>query len=317
MTVLVTGGLGFIGSHLVDALLTEGHEVTIVDCLLSNAVPPENYAHKCNVIISRVEDYMPTERFDLLFHLASVVGPAGVLAHAGRISRQMVESTSRMIDMALDMGARLVDVSTSEVYGRSGHLTEDAPKVVNSQVTVRLEYGVGKLLTEIMIENTAKVHPLQWVIIRPFNVAGPRQQPTGGFVTPRFVRAAVHGEDITIFDTGQQLRAFTHVYDIVDGILLANRTEHVNQVYNLGNPNNEITIRRYAELINSLCGNKSRLVYTDGKQIFGPLFEEAFDKLPNSSKALALLHWKPTRSLEDIILDYRDDYLASLGDFHG
>jgi nucleoside-diphosphate-sugar epimerase len=316
MKALVTGGLGFIGSHLVDALLREGHDVTIVDCLLSNAVPPENYARKCNVIICRVEDYTPTDRFDVLFHLASVVGPAGVLPHSGNIGRQMVEGTAKMIDMAVDMGGRLIDVSTSEVYGYSGYLTEDAPKIVNSKVTVRLEYGVGKLLTEIMIENTAKVKPLQWVIIRPFNVAGPRQQPTGGFVTPRFVRAAVRGLDLTIFGTGEQVRAFTHVYDIVEGILLASQTQHVNQIYNLGNPHNKITIREYAELINRLCGNRSRLVYMDGKQIFGPLFEEAFDKLPDSTEAQTLLGWEPKRTLEDIIRDYLADYLSRASTAH-
>ena len=152
MIVLVTGGLGFIGSNLVDFLLDKGWEVTIVDNLLSAAVSPEFFRGKCNVVVSNILDYAPKTRFDMLFHLASVVGPAGVLKHAGNLGKQMVQDTCRMIDMALEMNARLIDISTSEVYGVHGRLSEDDNKIVRSKVSVRLEYGVGKLLAEKLMK---------------------------------------------------------------------------------------------------------------------------------------------------------------------
>src|SRR5205823_9682726 len=128
--------------------------------------------------------------------LASVVGPVGVLAHAGRMAGMMVNDTSRMATLALACGARLVDVSTSEVYGggRDGYCSERDFKIIQPKVTVRLEYAVGKLAAEIALINSTKVTPLRACIVRPFNVAGPRQSGKGGFVLPRFVGQALRGE---------------------------------------------------------------------------------------------------------------------------
>ncbi len=302
--VLVTGGLGFIGSNLVDYLLKKDYCITIVDNLQSNAVDKSFYEKKCKVVISNIEDYETSESFDYIYHLASVVGPAGVLQYAGKIGLSMVRGMMKVIDIALECDSVLVDVSTSEVYGKDGYLSEDDDKIVKSKVSVRLEYGIGKLLTEIILENTSKIQNINYNIIRPFNVAGPRQQPRGGFVTPIFIQQALSKNIMTIFAGGKQKRCFTHVDDIVEGIYLASQGKTVHEVFNIGNKNNEITIEDYAKLIKKLTFSNSELLYLDGKEIYGNLYEEAFDKMPISDKAEKLLSWEPKKNLETIIYDY-------------
>jgi UDP-glucose 4-epimerase len=200
--ILVTGGLGFIGSHLVQQLIRGGHRITILDNESSNAVPPYSFIHDakyrfCSISSTALDELAPQ---DEVYHLASPVGPAGVLQHAGQIIRQVCDSTYAVMDAALRWGAKLVDVSTSELYGQqSGFCSEDMPRVIQAETTVRLEYAVAKLAMETALINTARVSNLQAVIVRPFNVAGPRQSKHGGFVLPRFVEQALNNEALTVF----------------------------------------------------------------------------------------------------------------------
>ncbi len=244
-------------------------------------------------------------RFDQIYHLASVVGPAGILVHAGRIVEYIVADTYSIIDRALEWGAQLLDVSTSEVYGGGidGLCSEDTPRIVPSQTTVRLEYAVGKIAAETALINTCRVKGMRGVIVRPFNIAGPRQSYKGGFVLARFARQALLGEPLTVFGNGRQIRAFTHVKDMAEGLIRAMRSGRSGEVYNLGNPLNRLTIGELAERVLRLSGSRSRISFVDPKTIFGPLYAEAKDKYPDADKAMTELGWAPRYGIDDVIQD--------------
>lgn len=319
--ILVTGGFGFIGSHLVDRLLAQGHHVTVVDDLRSAAVAPSNYLHAIGAgqLVWRSFDVkyirpLHVQCPDEIYHLASPVGPAGILRHAGEITRQITDSTYAVLDLAIRCNAPLVDVSTSEVYGggQQGLCAEDMPRIVQADVTVRLEYATAKLAMETALINATKVHALKALIVRPFNVAGPRQGAAGGFVLPRFLHQALAGEPLTIFGTGRQVRAFTHVADIVDGLMLAMSSGLSGEVYNLGNPANRTTINELAHEVLLATDSRAGVRYVNGKSIYGSLYSEAHDKYPDATKAIRALGWQPVHDLRKIIRDVQNDVQSTL-----
>jgi nucleoside-diphosphate-sugar epimerase len=315
MHILVTGGAGFIGGHLVERLLADGHTVHIVDNLSSNPIPIQQLmselgskTEKLTVFqesIERLAWYQSSlarrPRYDAIFHLASPVGPAGILPHAGKIIGQVVDDAYRVIDLAQANHARLIDVSTSEVYGggQGGLCSEDMRKHIPAVMSARVEYAVGKLAAEAAILNTAD---LDAVIVRPFNVAGPRQSAKGGFVLPRFVGQALNHKALTVFGSGKQLRAFTHVRDIVDGLILALEKGKTGEVYNLGNPSNRISILELAGRVIQAVG-QGDIVMTSGQAVYGPLYAEADDKWPDNAKATRDLGWQPRLTIDETIRD--------------
>jgi UDP-glucose 4-epimerase len=313
--VLVTGGFGFIGSHLVERLLADaGTRVHVVDDLSSAPIDLGEFiaqlgaGDRLTYDVCRLEEFHARQRpdkFDEIYHLAAVVGPVGILSHAGKIAGAMVNDTYRVIDLALASGARVIDVSTSEVYGggRDGYCSERDFKVIQPKVTVRLEYAVGKLAAEIALANTTKVSSLHACIIRPFNVAGPRQSGKGGFVLPRFVSQALRGESLTVYADGSMIRAFTHVHDIVEGIVLAMASGQNGEAYNLGNPANKTSILELAQRVIAIVGGPSKIDFVDPKELFGPLFEEANDKYPDGDKSMRELRWRPQHDIHRVISD--------------
>lgn len=314
MKAIVTGGLGFIGSNLVDILIEQGHEIVIVDDKSNNVVDETFYAGKCKVIISKVGnlfdrliyDFMET---DIVFHLASFVGPSGILPHCGNMGRMIVDDTYLLTSFCINNKALLVDISTSEVYGHKNVLHEDSEKVFPGEYKVRTEYGAAKMLGEITIVNRARVNKnLKYHIIRPFNVAGKRQKPDGGFVLPRFVIAALTGQSITVFGDGKQERAFTNVRDICTAIIKIAFSDRRNEIWNIGNPNNRITIERLAKRVGSLISSLSHIIYVDPKKIYGDLFAEAVDKIPCIEKIEELVGWSPLLSINDTILEVKKYY---------
>ena len=319
-SVLITGGLGFVGSHLTDALLAEGSRVTIVDNCQTNAVEPGAYSSTCQVLVEKIETAQSKltpaagHKFDEIYHLASIVGPAGVLEYAGEIATSVIGSGDAAVALALQHGSRLIVASTSEVYGRSGHLSEDLDCIVSPEVTVRLEYAAAKLTSEIAVLNKAKVSELQVSVVRPFNISGPRQKPEGGFVLPRFIVAALKGEPLTVFGDGTQVRAFTDVRDIVSGLMAMMRAPRMSLVLNLGNQDNEISILSLAHQVKRLSQSSSEIAMVDPKELFGELYEEGIERVPNATLAFKELGWKPRYSLEQTILDtlqfYKDSVAA-------
>lgn len=285
MRAIVTGSAGFIGGHLVERLRAAGWDVTGIDRQTGPAIEDE--------------PELPP-RTDVIYHLASPIGPVGVLDQAGTIARQIVETSAIVAQWARWYDCPLIDVSTSEVYG-SGHAdAEDDVCTFRPASSARKEYAVAKLAAETMLRNTPG---LDVRIVRPFNVAGPGQLAAGGFVIPRFVDQALAGRPLTVYRPGTQLRAFTHVADVVTGLILAHRRALPDSVYNLGNPDNRCSIEHLAREIIEATGSVSDIELVDPQELWGPGFREAPDKIPKAAKARRELGWIPTRSRFDIITD--------------
>jgi len=315
--ILVTGGLGFIGSSVSERLLQKGSEVTIVDSGVSNVVKAEYFLDKYDsvkIAKTYISDYFDNGLnvfdYDLLIHTASPVGPASILQCTGRIGSEIVSASSRVAKVCQQSNTPLIYLSSGEVYGRSGMLREDAEIRVPPYYNARIEYALAKLTSEAMIVNN-KTLGLRAAVIRPFNVVGPRQSRAGGFVMPTFVQQALGNRPLTVFGSGKQKRAFLAVDDLVNFL-----TEYVDDdlldrciVCNVGNPNNETTIEGLARRIIELLGSQSEIAYVDPKSIYGPLYFEAesFDKLPDVSKATSS-GWKPRLSLDDIIEGIAEHY---------
>lgn len=292
----VTGGLGFIGSHLCDLLAAQGHQLHVIDDARSAVANPPRTA----TLQSRAVHEAYWQPADVIIHLAGPVGPVGVISQAGHITRDIIRDAVVVRDAALAFGARLVYVSTSEVYGEQTQpIAEDAPRIIAAGHSARMEYATAKLAAETMLLNTSH---LDVRIVRPFNVAGPRQKPDGGFVLPRFIRQAQADGLLTVYEPGTQRRAFTHVADIVDGIWRAAQHGPAREVYNLGNPANECSIRELATDVVEIVG-RGRPVIVDPHALWGPRFAEAPDKIPDIRKAQRLLGWYPTRDRETVIRD--------------
>ncbi len=323
-SVLVTGGFGFLGRQLVLRLLEDdGACVHVVDDLSTSTLDVARFAARAaadrpgllTYDVTTVAGYAGRAlafpgshpRFDEIYHLASIVGPVGVLSHAGRIVGDVVGDVVRVMALAKRHGARLCDVSTSEVYGggRAGACAETDPRVVPARVTVRLEYAVAKLAGEIAIENTAQSGEMSAVIVRPFNIAGPGQSAAGGFVLPRFVGQARSGQPLTVYGDGTAVRAFTHVTDVADGVVRAARRGR-SPVYNLGRPANRTTILDLARRVLRATGSTSPIVHVDPCTLHGPRFAEAGDKFPDGDLAQRELDWHPTRDLDRIVADAID-----------
>ena len=308
---IVTGGLGFIGSHLVNLLLKNNIDCFIVDNKTSNVVDD---IEGCEVLVLSVKncfEFLPKDA-DIVFHLASFVGPSGILKHCGEMGNTIVYDTYRLGNFCIENNMMLVDISTSEVYGHKSLLSEYSEKVYPGEYKVRTEYAAGKMLGEIITVNKSKVSDLKYQIIRPFNVAGKRQQPDGGFVLPRFVISSLTNQPITIFGDGTQERAFTDVADICDAILKI--VEHKeSSIWNIGNTGNKTTIYELAKRVifhvkKKYPKNSFEIIYIDPRMIHGELFSEAVDKIPYTEKIESVLSWYPKVPIDKTILDIIDYY---------
>lgn len=303
---LVTGGLGFIGSRLSERLVADGWDVVIVDDLSSNAVWHVRGAHLWEGSIAEFDDasdmYGP---IDAIFHLASPVGPLGVMEWAGRLAPRVVADAQTVAGWT--MGCPLIDVSTSEVYGSGSVDREGDDCTFRAPASARKEYAVAKLTAETMLRNTAG---LDVRIVRPFNVAGPRQRAEGGFALPRFIAQALAGDPLTVYQPGTQRRAFTHVDDIVDGLLLVLERGRPGEAYNLGNPSNACDILTLAREVVAATGSRSPISVVDPRDLHGPAFAEAPEKIPDPSKAVHELGWLPWRDRARCIADA----LAAVGE---
>lgn len=316
--VVVTGGLGFIGSHVVDAYLAAGDFVTVIDSAVSAVIDGSEYeAHpRCEVIRRSIEDHFADGGSfgdaDRVVHAAAHVGPAGILRYAGRLGYDIVRSTEYVLEACLDADLPLCVFSSAEVYGRSGLLGEHDDIRVPTRYNARIEYAIAKTLTEAMTVNSL-ARGLRAIVIRPFNVAGSRQSRAGGFVMPTFVQQALAGTPMTVFETGQQVRAFTSATDLSrfltdywDAAL-----ERRECVFNIGNPENSTTVLGLAQRVKALLNSDSEIVHTSGEEVYGPEYKEAesFKKVP-VLRAASSLGWEPRIGLDDLILETAAFYRA-------
>lgn len=313
--ILITGGAGFIGTHLVNALVRSKtkFELEIVDDLSSSSISSERFDFftKKGILFrhSTVEEFrIPTNvRYDKIYHLACRVGPAHVTKYTGRMALEILSDAMKMADLALRDNAPLISVSTSEVFGKDPKGKPQSEKnslEFSSKITSRQEYTGAKWMTEVQLINLSKVEPLRVNFIRPFNIVGPFQTGEGGFVLPRFVESALRGKPITVFGDGKQVRAFTHVSDLVKSLFLIMDSDVNQKIYNVGTPENTCTIMGLAKTVISLLNSRSEIICVDPKTIFGKLYSDAPSKIPDISLIRKELGWEPVWSLDEIITDY-------------
>jgi UDP-glucose 4-epimerase len=307
---LITGGAGFIGSHLAEQLLQHGHEVGIIDDLSTGSI--ENIAHLKNAPgFSYAIDTINNEsllaewidRNDVVFHLAAAVGVKLIVERPVHTIETNVHGTEVVLKHANKKKKLVVLASTSEVYGKSTDVPfrESAELVLGATSKHRWAYACSKLLDEFLALAYWKERKLPVVIARLFNTVGPRQTGQYGMVLPTFVRQALGGQPITVFGDGRQSRSFTYVGDVVDALIaLAAEPRAVGEVFNIGNTG-EVTIRELAERVKGLTNSDSLIQYVPYDQAYEAGFEDMPRRVPDISKVNALIGFQPRLDLDDII----------------
>jgi UDP-glucose 4-epimerase len=312
MRVLVTGGAGFIGSHLTDRLIQDGHQVTVLDNLDTGRL--ENLAGamesgKVSFIEGSVLDPALVDRLvaetDYIYHLAAAVGVFNILEKPLASLMTNLRGTENVLDSALKHSRPVLIASSSEVYGKniSDSLQEDDSRILGSPLMLRWSYSQAKALDETLAFAYWKEKKLQARIVRFFNTVGPRQLGAYGMVVPRFVAAALAGEDITIYGDGKQTRCFGHVADIIDALIAVTNSEKtIGTVVNIGN-SEEISIYDLARKIIATTNSKSKIVYVAYEDAYLDGFEDMERRVPNIDRIKNLTGWAPTRNLDTIIRD--------------
>jgi UDP-glucose 4-epimerase len=312
MRVLVTGGAGFIGSHLCERLLEEGHVVTALDDFSTGRA--QNLAKvEGNKGFSLIEgSILDTQLLnelidesDYIFHLAAAVGVFNIVNNPLASLLTNIRGTENVLEGALRRNIPVFITSSSEVYGKniSDSLKESDDRILGSPVTLRWSYSEAKAIDESLAYAYFVEKKLETRIVRFFNTVGPRQLGAYGMVVPRFVRAALSDEPITIYGTGEQTRCFGHVYDAVEAVIrIAFSPNTIGKVINIGN-DFEISINDLARKVISETDSKSSVVHIPYEEAYGDGFEDMERRVPNIDLIHQLVGWKPERDLSTMISD--------------
>jgi len=310
MKVLITGGAGFIGSHLADELIASGNEVAALDNLSTGRF--ENIAHlegnksfqfiEGNILNEMLVDKL-VERNDVVYHLAAAVGVDLVVKKPLESLVTNIKGSEIVLDMVHRYHKKILITSTSEIYGKNknGPLKEDDDRILGSPLKVRWGYSTAKAVDEMLAYIYWKEKKVPTIIVRLFNTVGPRQTGAYGMVIPRFVNQAIKNEDITVYGTGKQSRCFLHVKDVVGTLikLMANK-DAVGNVFNIGSQE-EITIEDLAKKVIAITKSKSRIVYISYEKAYEEGFEDMQRRVPDTTKVKNLAGFKPTIDLDAII----------------
>lgn len=312
MQYLITGGAGFIGSHVADALAARGEHVTILDDLSTGRRANIEHlldAGAAELIVASAEDPVVVDeamaRADACLHLASSVGVQLIVDQPLESILRTVRSTDNVLTAAARHGTRLLFTSTSEIYGKNDGmpLRETSDRLVGPPTTARWSYSTAKVFGEILAYGYTRDAGAEMTVARLFNAVGPRQSPAYGMVLPRFVDQALSDEDVTVYGSGTQSRCFTHVYDTVDALLgLIASDDAIGNVFNVGS-SIPITILELAERVIARTGSRSQIQLVPYQVAYGPGFEELGSRRPNCARIERLLDWHPKRSLDDAIDD--------------
>src|SRR5437660_2335964 len=316
MRALITGGAGFIGSHLAEALLDAGHQVMVLDNLSTGSM--DNIAHLkgragFEYVIESVENEgLLAELIDsseVVFHLAAAVGVKLIVEQPVYTIETNVHGTEIVLKHANKKKKLVVIASTSEVYGKSEDVPfrEDSDLVMGPTPKHRWAYACSKTIDEFLALAYWKERKLPVIIVRFFNTVGPRQSGQYGMVIPNFVRQALAGEPITVFGDGTQSRSFTHVADVVHALLkLVCEPRAIGQVINIGNTQ-EVTILSLAERVRDLCGSKSTIKFVPYDQAYESGFEDMPRRVPDLTRVKGLIDYQPKHQLDEIltqVIDY-------------
>ena len=321
MKILITGGAGFVGSHLADKLIGEGHEITVIDDLSTGRY--QNIEHlegsqNFRLIIDTVLNSSLMEELiretDRVFHMASAVGVKLIMEHPVKTIETIFRGTDIVLGFCSRYRKRVLIPSTSEVYGKGYSIPfkEDDDLLTGSTDKHRWAYACAKTLDEFLALAHWKETRLPVVVVRLFNTVGPRQTGQYGMVVPNFVKAALRGEPLTVHGDGNQARCFGHVLDVVEGLTKAMETpECFGQVINLGN-NEEVSIKGLAEKAIAMTDSQSKIRYIAYEEAYGEGFEDMQRRVPSLEKASRLLGYQPTRTLEQIINDVAEQFREEL-----
>lgn len=312
MRVLITGGAGFIGSHLSERLINGGHSVTIIDDFStgkeSNLASLRDEKEFQLVQGSILDTKLLTsliENVDYVFHLAAAVGVFNIVNQPLASLLTNIRGTENVLEAAHTKNVPVFITSSSEVYGKniSNSLKESDDRILGSPITLRWSYSEAKAIDESLAYAYFVEKQLETRIVRFFNTVGPRQLGAYGMVVPRFVKSALSNEPITVYGDGNQTRCFAHVYDVIDAVLaVAFSDRTVGKVINIGN-NFEISINNLASKIILETGSRSEITYVPYSEAYGENFEDMERRVPNIELINELVGWKPQRDLTQMIDD--------------
>ena len=319
MRALITGGAGFIGSHLADSLVERGDRVVLLDDLSTGRLAniehlngrPDVEFVLGSILNSDLVDHV-VSGVDAVFHLAAAVGVNLIVEKPLESLITNIRGTETVVEKAHKYGKRTLVMSTSEIYGKntSDSLSEDDDRILGSPLKSRWSYSEAKAIDEILAYTYWREKGLETVIIRLFNTVGPRQTGSYGMVIPRFVGQALKNQPITIFGDGTQTRCFCHVSDIVNGVLaLSEHPEAFGKVFNLGG-DQEVSISDLARQVVELVGSESELEYISYDAAYEEGFEDMTRRVPNTTRARQLVGFEPLIKLEDMIQSVIDDQRA-------
>ena len=312
MRVLITGGAGFIGSHLAEELLKNKHQVIALDDLSTGRL--ENIAHlKENkdfelvvgtVLNEHLADKL-VERADVIFHLAAAVGVELIVKRPLESLTTNIKGSEIVLEMAYRYNKKILMTSTSEIYGKNvnGPLKETDDRILGSPLKVRWSYSTAKAVDEMLAYVYWKEKGVPSVIVRLFNTVGPRQTGYYGMVVPRFIEQALGSNPISVYGTGKQTRCFVHVKDAVGALIkLVEEPKAVGEVFNIGSQE-EVSIEQLAKEIIKITKSKSKIEYIPYEKAYEEGFEDMQRRVPDTAKINKLIGFKPTYDLSEIIKD--------------
>ncbi|MBC7254995.1 MAG: GDP-mannose 4,6-dehydratase [Chloroflexi bacterium] len=310
MRALITGGCGFIGSHLAEALLARGDEVTVIDDLSTGQF--ENIAHLVGrpgfrfaietILNETVMDRLVSE-CDIIYHLAAAVGVELIVSDPVRVIETNIKGTDAVLRIGARYRKKVLLASSSEVYGKSEEVPfrEDADRLLGPTTRSRWSYACSKAMDEFLALAYFRRYALPVVIMRFFNTIGPRQTGRYGMVVPRFVRQALLNQPITVYGDGQQSRCFTSVKDVVRAVIgLADSPQAVGQVFNIGSQE-EVTIEALARRTIALTNSRSEIVFIPYDQAYEQGFEDMRRRVPDISRIKSVIGWEPQIGLDGIL----------------
>ena len=316
MNVLITGGAGFIGSHLTELLLADGHEVWALDDLstgseqnVSHLRGRDDYHLIVESVLSPAVVSELVHRCDVVYHLAAAVGVRLIVEEPVRTLVTNIQGTENVLEYCNRFGKRVLITSTSEVYGDRQEpeaLTENARRIYGPTTVRRWAYAESKALDEFLSLAYHQERGLDCVIVRLFNTVGPRQSGRYGMVIPNFVSNALAGRALEIHGDGSQTRCFCHVQDTILALYgLMQATDASGEIFNVGSEE-RVSILEVAERVIALTGSRSSVTYVPYDEVYGQGIEDMLHRQPALDKVNGAIGWSPTRSLDDILGDVTD-----------
>jgi UDP-glucose 4-epimerase len=310
MRILVTGGAGFIGSHLCERLLKEGHQVDVIDDLstgrlqnIDSCMQKEAFSFVNDSVLNEKMMVTLVNKADLVFHLAAAVGVRLIVDQPVRTIETNIRGTEVVLAVAKKFGRKVILASTSEVYGKNGDIPfkEEDDCVLGSTSFSRWSYACSKAIDEFLGLAYHRQFGLPVLIVRLFNTVGERQTGQYGMVIPRFVNAALRGEPIEVYGNGKQTRCFCYVRDVLDGLIaLAEDSRAYGDVYNIGSTE-EVTIGNLAMMIKDMTGSPSEIRYIPYEEAYGQIFDDMLRRVPSLDKISRQVDYQPRTNLRETL----------------